>query len=152
MTFEETFVVKAPIDRVWRCVQDPVTTAHCVPGIEKLDVVDERTYDVVANARVSFLTVTFKMRASITVQEPWHLVSNIEGRETRLGERLRMTTDMRLAEIGPMETQITYRIEMTIFGRLASLGGTVIKGRPSRSPKNSPGIYRRRFRRRDDRS
>ena len=122
--------MKAPIDRAWRFVRDPAAMAQCVPGIEKIDVIDDRTFDVVASARVSFLTLTFTMRASITeVEEPRRLRSHIEGRDSRLGERIKMTAELTLDELAPTETQIVYRIDMAVFGRLASLGLNVMKGK-----------------------
>jgi carbon monoxide dehydrogenase subunit G len=50
MIFEDSFTVKAPIDRVWAFLRDPQRVAQCIPGTEKIEIIDDTHYHVVAGA------------------------------------------------------------------------------------------------------
>ncbi len=130
MIFEDRFVVRAPVRAVWAFLRDPERVSRCIPGTEKVDVIDDRTYRVLAGARVSFLSVSFDLRVTLTeIEEPRRLVSQAEGMDDRLKERIRLTSELDLEELGPAETEVAYRIDVQVFGKLASLGFTVIKGK-----------------------
>ncbi len=110
MIFEETFVVRAPIRAVWDFLRDPGRVAGCVPGAEKVDVIDDRTYHVVAGARVAFLSVSFALKVVVT---------------------------------DPSETEVSYRIDLTVFGKLAALGLTAIKGKARQTAADFAANIRR---------
>jgi len=130
MTFEDQFSVKAPIDTVWAFLRDPQQVARCIPGAEKIEVVDDTHYHVVAGARVSFLALSFAMNVTVTEMDPpRRLVSTAEGSDARLRERVRLASELRLEAVGAAETTVAYRIDLTVFGKLASIGFSVIKGK-----------------------
>ena len=39
------FALKAPIQLLWDTLLDPETLRSCIPGAEKIDRLDEKTYD-----------------------------------------------------------------------------------------------------------
>ncbi len=130
MIFEDRFTVKAPVERVWAFLRDPQQVAQCIPGTERIDVVDDTHYHVVAGARVSFLSLSFAMNVTLTeIDEPRRLVSVAEGMDNRLKERVKLTSALTLEPVGPAETAVAYRIELGVFGKLASIGFAVIKGK-----------------------
>ena len=130
MIFEDRFTVKAPIETVWAFLRDPAAVGPCVPGTERIDVIDDTHYHVVAGAKVSFLSLAFAMNVAVTEAEPpRRLVSLAEGMDARLKERVRLTTELTLAPLGPAETEVGYRIDLGVFGKLASLGFAVVKGK-----------------------
>lgn len=130
MIFEDRFTVQAPIDKVWAFLRDPQRVGQCIPGTERVDVVDDTHYRVVAGARVSFLSVSFAMNVVITeIQEPTRLVSVADGLDSRIKERVKLAAALTLEPQGPGATDVSYRIDLTVFGKLASLGLSVIKGK-----------------------
>lgn len=130
MTFEDTFVVKAPVETVWRFLRDPEQVGQCIPGTERVEVVDDRNYRVAASAKVSFLTVSFNMKVTVTeIDEPRRVVSVAEGQDARLNERVKMTTALTLEPDGPTATRVSYKIDMGMFGKMASIGFAVIRGK-----------------------
>src|SRR2546428_6220301 len=119
MLFEDRFVVQAPVETVWTFVRDAEQVARCIPGLEHMDVVDDTHYRVVAGAKVSFLSVSFAMNVTVTeIEEPTRLVSVAEGMDPRLKERVQLSAALTLEPRGPDATEVTYRIELTIFGKL----------------------------------
>jgi uncharacterized protein len=130
MIFEDSFTVKAPIDKVWAFLRDPQQVAQCIPGTEKIEVIDDTHYHVVAGARVSFLTMSFSMNVTVTeITAPRRLVSVAEGSDARLKERVKLTSELNLEPVGVAETTLRYRIDLNVFGKLASIGFSVIKGK-----------------------
>jgi carbon monoxide dehydrogenase subunit G len=130
MIFEDRFTVKAPIDTVWAFLRDPQQVAQCIPGTEKIEVIDDTHYHVVAGARVSFLTMSFSMNVTVTeMTPPRRLVSVAEGSDARLKERVKLTSELKLEPVGAAETTLSYRIDLNVFGKLASIGFSVIKGK-----------------------
>jgi carbon monoxide dehydrogenase subunit G len=130
MIFEDRFTVQASVEAVWAFLRDPQRVAACIPGTERIDVVDDTHYLVVAGARVSFLSVSFAMDVAVTeMDEPRRLVSVAEGMDSRIKERVKLTSTLTLEPTGPGTTDVSYRIDLTVFGKLASLGFSVIKGK-----------------------
>ena len=130
MIFEDRFTVKAPIDTVWAFLRDPHQVAQCIPGTEKIEVIDDTHYHVVAGARVSFLSMSFSMNVTVTeIDAPRRLVSVAEGSDARLKERVKLTSQLTLEALSATETTLGYRIDLNVFGKLASIGFSVIKGK-----------------------
>ena len=130
MIFEDSFTVKAPIENVWAFLRDPQQVAQCIPGTEKIEVIDDTHYLVVAGARVSFLSMSFSMNVTVTeIDAPRRLVSVAEGSDARLKERVKLSSELTLVPVSPEETTLSYRIDLGVFGKLASIGFSVIKGK-----------------------
>jgi carbon monoxide dehydrogenase subunit G len=130
MLFEDRFTVRAPVEKVWAFLRDPQQVAPCIPGTESIDVIDDRHYHVVAGARVSFLSVSFAMNVTVTeIEEPVRLVSVAEGMDPRIKERMKLRSTLTLEPKGADATEVSYSIDLNVFGKLASLGFAVIKGK-----------------------
>ncbi|HEY7138847.1 MAG TPA: SRPBCC domain-containing protein [Methylomirabilota bacterium] len=146
MIFEDRFTVRAPIERVWAFLRDAERVAPCVPGVERIEVIDDRRYRVVALASVSFLSLSFAMDVTVTeVDEPRRLVSVAQGIDARLRERVKLTSELGLEAAGPGETIVDYRIELGVVGKLASLGLSVIKGKARQMATAFAGSVRDRL-------
>src|SRR4030095_1805840 len=130
MIFEDRFTVKAPIERVWGFLRDPEQVGRCIPGTERVDVVDDTHYHVVAGARVGILRVSFAVNVRLTeVEPPRRLVSVAEGMDARIKERVKITSALTLEPMTPAETAVSYHIDLVVLGKLASLGAPVMKAK-----------------------
>jgi len=130
MLFEARCTVRAPVEKVWAFLRDPQQVAQCIPGTESIEVIDDRHYHVVAGARVSFLSVSFAMNVTVTeIEEPIRLVSIAEGMDPRIKERMKLRSTLTLEPKGGDATEVGYSIDLNVFGKLASLGFAVIKGK-----------------------
>jgi uncharacterized protein len=130
MLFADRFTVQAPVAKVWAFLRDPQQVAQCIPGAESIEVIDDRHYRVVAGARVAFLSVSFAMNVTVTeIEEPVRLVSIAEGMDARIKERVKLKSTLTLESRDAGVTDVSYAIDLTVFGKLASLGFGVIKGK-----------------------
>ena len=57
MILEGKFKLKAPIQKLWDTILQPETLKACLPGAEKIELIDERTYDCVVKQKVGPISV-----------------------------------------------------------------------------------------------
>ena len=126
--FEEQFEVGTPPDAVWAFMLDPRRVAPCIPGCDGLEIVDERTYRLRLTVRVGFLSTSQDLRVEIVEAEPpRRLVSAGRGEDGRLGSRVEIRTTLLLTPIGDGATSVAYASDVTVLGRLGSIGDAVMK-------------------------
>lgn len=125
---EERFTVNVRPETVWSFLLDPKRLAPCIPGCDELEVVDERTYRLRLTVKVGFLSTRQDMRMEIVEAEPpYRLVSEGRGEDSRLGSRVEVRTSLELSSAGDGATVIAYASEVTVLGRLGSIGNAVMK-------------------------
>lgn len=128
MVIQEKFVVKAPIKRVWEFAIDPEQIGSCVPGCEKIEKIDDRTYLVIVHAGVGPIKVRFKFTSTMTeIDEPKHL--HIESKGADLGKAGSFTqmSDVDLSEISEEEVEVSFMSNINVVGRLATFGERVMR-------------------------
>jgi len=70
------------------------------------------------------------MNVTVTeIEEPVRLVSVAEGMDARIRERVKLRSTLTLEPRGAEATDVSYSIDLNVFGKLASLGFAVIKGK-----------------------
>ena len=130
--FEERFTVAAPVDVVWAFLTDPRRVGACVPGATAVEVVDDRTFRLALAVKVGFLGTTQDVEVRITEAEaPRRLVSVGRGEDRRLGSQVDVRSTVELMPLGPGETpeatEVRYRSEVKVLGRLGTIGDAVMK-------------------------
>jgi carbon monoxide dehydrogenase subunit G len=126
--FEERFTVNASPDTVWTFLLDPKRLAPCIPGCDELEVIDERTYRLRLTVKVGFLSTRQDLRVEIVEADPpRRLVSEGRGEDSRLGSRVEVRTRLELSPAGEGSTAVAYASDVTVLGRLGSIGDAVMK-------------------------
>src|SRR4030067_29949 len=83
MLLEGKMTLKAPIKKVWDTLLEPETLLSCMPGAEKIERVDEKTYNCVVKQKVGPISVKFKFKSVITkIEPPTHIEIEGEGEDT----------------------------------------------------------------------
>jgi carbon monoxide dehydrogenase subunit G len=120
MIIEGKFSVNAPIQKLWDTLFGDVKgVAACMPGVENLDVVDDKTFSLTMKQKVG---ITMKGPLVLTtVQAPNHLDMSGEFVDiTKLGQiRSKITLD--LAENAPV-VDLSYKLDVSISGKMSALG------------------------------
>ena len=123
MIIEGKFSVKAPIKKLWETLFGDVKgVAACMPGVESLDVVDDKTFNLTMKQKVGIFGVTMKGPLLLTtVQAPTHLDMAGEFSDvTKLGQiKSKITLD--LAEKAP-NVDLSYKLDVSISGKISALG------------------------------
>ena len=130
MIIEGKFTVKAPIKKLWDTLFDVQALAACLPGTEKIEQLDDKTYDVTMKQKVGIIKVTMKGKQTLTkVEAPTHLEMEGEAEDvTKLG-RMKDKVTMDLKELAGGEVEISYNIDVSMVGKLAMFGDRVMRSK-----------------------
>jgi carbon monoxide dehydrogenase subunit G len=127
MVIEETLKIGAPVQKIWETMLDVSFLLSCIPGIEKVEAVDDNTYNAILKTKVSIITATFDTVITIIDrQEPVYIKVAGEGKGRMGVGRVAFNQTVSLKPISAKETEVKYKLELNVIGRLATLGGKAI--------------------------
>ncbi|UCE41516.1 MAG: carbon monoxide dehydrogenase subunit G [Candidatus Aminicenantes bacterium] len=130
MIIEGKFTLKAPIQLLWDTMLDPETLRSCIPGAEKIDRLDEKTYDCVIKQKVGPISVRFKFKNTLTkIEPPNHVEMEGEGEDISKAGRFTQRTTIDLREKEGGEVEISYQCNANIVGKLAMFGDRILKAK-----------------------
>ncbi|NIQ37629.1 MAG: hypothetical protein GTN81_03445 [Proteobacteria bacterium] len=141
MMVEETFRVKAPIQKVWQFMLDPEKIGLCIPGCDKIEIVDENTYESAISIKLAIISIVVKSKTTITEMDPpRHLRSITEGTADIGGGTFRLDTVIDLKEISQGEVDVSYSADTQLGEGLIGFGekimSTMAKGMAEQFAKN----------------
>jgi carbon monoxide dehydrogenase subunit G len=67
---ETRFTVNAPPPELWKFIRDMESLCTCIPGVEKIVLIDERTADLTVREKVGIIPMVLTLRASIDSEDP----------------------------------------------------------------------------------
>jgi carbon monoxide dehydrogenase subunit G len=80
MLIKDSFVINAPQEKVWDFLFDIPRLSQCIPGIESVEVVDERNYRGKLVVRVGPIKSAFSGVVTLTeVNAPNQIAGTVEG-------------------------------------------------------------------------
>ncbi len=130
MLMEGKFTLKAPIQKVWEELLEPETLLSCIPGAEKIERIDEKTYDCVVKQKVGPISVKFKFKSIITkIESATHIEIEGEGEDIAKAGHFVQKSFVDLREISPSEVEISYKTDVNIVGKLAMFGDRIMKAK-----------------------
>jgi len=130
MIFEDHFLIEASRPAVWSYIWDAEKMSRCVPGVEQVIAESDGTYSVRVKTKLGFLSATFNLGVKIMeAEEPVRLISVFEGKDSKIASRLKQINTMELVRVSATQTEMRYKSEVTLMGKLATLGRSVIKGK-----------------------
>lgn len=124
---EDKFEVKAPIDRVWKFLNDPQQVVQCLPGVKLIEVQDERNFVGAMTVKIGPASMSFQGKVQITeMDESQHRVRmSGEGREG--GGWIKGSMASQLAPLSDSSTEVTVNSEVDIAGRALQFGRSLIE-------------------------
>lgn len=130
MLIEGKFTMRAPIETLWNFLLEPGTLASCIPGAEKVEAIDDKTYECVVKQSVGPISVRFKFNVVLKEVDPPKYVK-AEGRGEDIGKMGTFTCDatVRLNEISNEEVEVSYQTNVNIVGRLATFGERIMRAK-----------------------
>jgi carbon monoxide dehydrogenase subunit G len=147
MIIEGRFTVKAPIRLLWDTLLDPETLRSCIPGAEKIEQLDEKTYDCVIKQKVGPISVRFKFTNILSVVEPpYHVEMGGEGEDIGKAGRFTQKTNIELKEKEGDEVEIAYQCNANIVGKLAMFGDRILKARAKKLEAEFTSALREKLR------
>jgi uncharacterized protein len=120
--------IRAPAAKVWDFLIDIDQFASCVPGLERATQIDERTFEGVVGAAVGPISGKFTFRSTIVDRvPPSSMTVQTDGTDSVTKSDVGAKLIVRLAETAEKRTELDYRADIAIKGRLAILGDMVMR-------------------------
>jgi carbon monoxide dehydrogenase subunit G len=127
MHFEGTVPIRADRATVWAFVNDPTKVAACGPGVEGVQVIDDHHFKVTAKVGIGIIRATFLVDVTRDEErEPDFASLRAAGKAP--GSAVDGTARMDLADGPDGTTVMDWSADVTIHGKLASVGARLIEG------------------------
>ncbi len=118
--------IPAPIDTVWRALNDPEVLRQCIPGCEALEKTSDTDMTATVVLKVGPVKARFEGAVQLANLNPPHSYTIAgEGKGGLLGFA-KGGADVTLTEDGPASTVLTYVVKADVGGKIAQLGGRLI--------------------------
>jgi carbon monoxide dehydrogenase subunit G len=132
MKLDGRIEIAAPAEAVWAAIIDPVSLAGCVPGVQAVRRVDERTFEGSINAAVGPMDADFDFTSVIVESDfPTELHVETSGSDSLTKSRLVADVHASLESGSDGATRLVYRADVRMSGRLAILGDMVLRATAS---------------------
>ena len=126
MQIKDSFLIKAPQDKVWEFLFDIPKLSQCVPGIESVEIVDDKTYRGKLVVRVGPIKSEFGGTVTLTeVEAPNRIAGTVEGDDKSSASSVKASFTGTLTPVDG-GTEAAFVVEANLRGRLAQFGGPVI--------------------------
>lgn len=128
MIIEDKFVISAPVQQVWDFFLDVPSVSTCVPGVKKVEQIDDQNFRGSLGVKVGPISANFSGKATLVDLEPPHrLKAKAQGKDKTTASMVNATFTATLTELEPSQTEIDYQIDVAIRGRLGQFGQGVIR-------------------------
>jgi carbon monoxide dehydrogenase subunit G len=128
MIFDGKIDLDVPVEQAWDFLIDIDKFSTCLPGIEEVKQLDDQTFTGVLSAAVGPISGKFSFRSTIVESRPpEQMVVRTEGTDsvTKSTVSADMTVDLR--KVAEAKTEMDYRADVKIKGRLAILGDMILR-------------------------
>jgi uncharacterized protein len=128
MIFDGKIDLEVPVEKAWDFLIDINKFSTCLPGIDEVKQIDDKTFDGVISATVGPISGKFNFRSTILESRPpEQMVVHTEGTDsvTKSTVNADMTVDLR--SISETKSQMDYKADVQVKGRLAILGDMVLR-------------------------
>ena len=130
MKIEGKFTMKAPIQKVWDFLLAPGTLASCIPGAEKMEAIDDKTWEGMVKQKVGPITIKLAFTQTLTDLDPPRHVKAV-GRGSAAGGAgtFSQETIVDIKEVGGGEVEVAYSSNVSLVGRLATFGERIMRAK-----------------------
>jgi uncharacterized protein len=128
MEFENTFVVDAPVEKVWDLLLDVERIAPCMPGAQVLEQTADDAYKVAVKVKLGPMTMNYKGDVEIVDKDAGAHSATMRAKAKEARGQGTASANIRMA-LEPQDgrTQASILTEMQMSGKAAAMGQGVIK-------------------------
>jgi carbon monoxide dehydrogenase subunit G len=128
MKFEGKIDLEVRIETAWDFLIDINKFSACLPGIEEVKQIDDTTFEGTLAATVGPISGKFNFRSTIIdSQPPEKMVVRTEGTDSVTKSTVTADMTVDLGKISEEKTQLNYKADVKINGRLAILGDMILR-------------------------
>jgi carbon monoxide dehydrogenase subunit G len=128
MILDGTIDLDVPVEKAWDFLIDINKFSTCLPGIDEIRQIDDKTFEGLISAAVGPISGKFNFRSTIVESNPpEQMVVQTQGSDsvTKSQVNADMTVDLR--KLSATTSQMDYKADVKIKGRLGILGDMVLR-------------------------
>jgi carbon monoxide dehydrogenase subunit G len=130
MKIEGKFTMKAPIQKVWDFLLAPGTLVSCIPGAEKMEPVDDKTWEGIVKQKVGPIGIKLQFTQTFAeIEPPKHLKAVGRGSAAGGAGTFSQETIVDMKELGGGEVEIAYSSNVSLVGRIATFGERIMRAK-----------------------
>jgi carbon monoxide dehydrogenase subunit G len=127
MIIEGSFTVDAALEETWNFLIDFERMSVCMPGVEEVARESEDTYSGKVTVKVGPIATSFQGKVIKTLEEAPHLLkAKLQGRDAKTASMVTGEFISELSEPQAGKTEVAYKFDIAIRGRLGQFGQAVI--------------------------
>ncbi|MBE3558895.1 MAG: carbon monoxide dehydrogenase subunit G [Ktedonobacteraceae bacterium] len=128
MKLQGAVTVSAAREQVWQVLLDPAQLCRVIPGCEQARQLDDTHYEADLSVKVQFMTVRSHAKGTLLeVEAPRRLVGELVGEPLAMAGAFRARVTLELISQDAATTVVHYTMDLTLVGRLASLGEAIVR-------------------------
>ncbi len=128
MIFDGKIDLDVPVQKAWEFLIDINKFSTCLPGIDEVKQIDDKTFDGIISATVGPISGKFNFRSTIVESRPpEQMVVRTEGTDSVTKSTVNADMTVDLHSISDAKSQMDYQADVKIKGRLAILGDMVLR-------------------------
>jgi carbon monoxide dehydrogenase subunit G len=128
MIFDGKIDLNVPVAKVWDFLIDINKFSACLPGIEQVKQIDDKTFEGALVAVVGPISGNFAFRSTIVESRPPdQMIVRTEGTDSVTKSIVNADMTINLHRVSDSTTQMEYKADVNIKGRLAILGDMVLR-------------------------
>ena len=117
-----------PAEKAWDFLIDINKFSTCLPGIDEINQIDDKSFDGIISATVGPMSGKFNFRSTIVDSNPpEQMVVRTEGTDTVTKSTVNADMTVDLRRVSDTKSRMDYRADVRIKGRLAILGDMVLR-------------------------
>jgi carbon monoxide dehydrogenase subunit G len=126
MQIVDSFVIKASRDDVWNFIFDIPRMSKCIPGIEAVEIIDDKNYRGKLVVKVGPIKSEFGGTVTLTeISAPDRIAGSVEGDDRSSASSVKASFSGTLTSVEG-GTQAAFVVDANIRGKLAQFGGPII--------------------------
>ncbi len=127
MKIEKSFTINATQDDVWRFISSSEKVGMCFPGCQGVTALGENKYKAAIKVQIGPIRTLFNIDFEETEKRPLEFLAyTSRGEENNRASRLKAESTLTLSPIDEFRTQDDYTGDVSIVGRLAKFGASMV--------------------------
>ena len=128
MIFEGKIDLNVPAEEAWNFLIDINKFSTCLPGIDEVKQIDDKTFEGLISAAVGPISGKFSFRSTIVESRPpEQMLVRTEGTDSVTKSTVNADMTVDLKSVANDKTQMDYKADVKIKGRLGILGDMVLR-------------------------
>ena len=129
MKFGQRVTIPVGRERLWEFLMDIPKVATSLPGVEKVDKIDDTTYQGTLKVRVGPIALNLQGKIIVEEQsrENWRATLRADASDRMVAGAVRGKSTMELKEISANETELSVDTDVNILGKIGEFGQPIIR-------------------------